>query len=166
MINYLALIVSFTGLIFGKLLAKYVRDEIKEYKTKINIARRITLGFIIVISLFLGLTITSLVLTTIAALAAIFFMRKLNRPNIKIDYVFLGMISITLYMLQIDSLMFIMAVLIFLYGIFYSSINSKFNVLVHGLEFFLPTVFLLLPLIYAGYILGFSATSLAFMFKD
>jgi hypothetical protein len=137
--TFIVLVIAFSGIFIGQLLARIAREEIQPGKRYFLVSRKIILGMLIALLL---ISITSF---SFLWMIAVLFGAGLGYA-FRSQFFFFGL---TLMMTSLISptLFFICAVLVFLHLMIFGSVEKKISVRIpaHALLFFIPLVLFFFP---------------------
>lgn len=141
--NYFIPLISFSGLIFGILLARIARDEIRPGLDYFILFERIILGFIILgLLLNIDKSFSGFLFLFAGVIFGYFISLFVN------DYLFLGLVC-SISFLFLRSIFFVLNVLVFLYGLPKGTLYRKFQfdkVYKNFLYFIIPFLVLIFAL--------------------
>ncbi len=132
----LVILISFLGLVAGRIISYYTKDEYKDGLKYFKLLEKILIGIIILVLLFSKLSLVLFLYVLIGIIVGVFIRRV---------YLFLSLGLLSVLMLSND-LILLISILIFFFGIVYASVRriGVKKIILNGVIFFVPFLFLLM----------------------
>lgn len=139
---FLIPIISFLGLVTGRMISKYTKEEIRQYNNYLIWTKKILLLILVIISLyFIKFSYLNLILFILGFVFGFIFRSR---------YFYLGFLLALSFLIS-KEVMLLIASIIFIYGIFYGSLNKKWIIIKFGL-FLVPFLLLLFNINYEPFL--------------
>lgn len=132
---WLVIIITFLGLIVGKIISYYTKDEYDSGLKYFKLLEKVLIGLLVVVLLFSKLSLILFLYILIGIIIGVF---------IREIYLFLSIALLSVLFLS-NEIILLVASLIFFFGIVYASVRKIEikNIILNGIVFFIPFVLLL-----------------------
>ncbi|MFH0936622.1 MAG: hypothetical protein V1815_03015 [Candidatus Woesearchaeota archaeon] len=142
MFNLIISIIAFLGLVTGKIISKYIKEEVKQYNNYLILAKKILLIILVVMALyFIKFNFLNFILFIFGFIFGFIFRSR---------YFYLGFLLALSFLISKEFMLLICS-LIFIYGIFYGSLSKKW-ISINFILFLIPFLLLLFNINYEPFL--------------
>jgi hypothetical protein len=139
---FLIPIIVFLGVIAGKIISSYTKGEVKQYKNYLVWTKKILLLILVIIALyFIKFNFLNLILFIFGFIFGFLFRSR---------YFYWGLLLASSFLIS-KEVMLLIASIIFIYGIFYGSLDRKW-ITINFILFLIPFLLLLFNISYEPFL--------------